>query len=188
MPFTTITAQWQGIPGAPGYTKIRFLGELSSSQATAAADRLRNFFFAQAGLLPSTCSVNFAATAQVFDVAGVLIDEVALSPVPSAVIGTATGAYSGATGAVINWITGEISGGRRVRGRTFMVPLAAGYDTAGSLAAATITTITNAANALANGVPGIIVHQALGDGGGRESLITGATVPDRAAILRSRRD
>lgn len=185
---TTITATWLGIPGAPGYSKFRFSGNLSSGEATAAAGRVSTMFSSIRGLLPATCSVNFAAVAQVFDFDSQLVSEVALDPPPTAVLGQAVGNYSGATGAVINWVTSTIAQGRRVRGRTFIVPLAAGFDTSGSLGATTITAIQGAAQTLAEGSPGLVIVKRPPGAVVGEYGVTGASVPDRAAILRSRRD
>lgn len=188
MSHTRITALWTGITGGPGYTRLSFGGTLDEAGATAAANRVRAFFDAIKANLSLNTVISFSEVAQMFSPAGQLIGEVAIVP-PPAVTGTGTAAYSAPSGAVVNWITGVFINGRRVRGRTFIVPLSTNaYFGDGTLAGGTIATIGGAANTLQNGVPNLVVAGGVGVGGGYEATVTGASVPDRAAILRSRRD
>lgn len=188
MAYTRITALWSGAAGLPGYTRLRFDGDLDSAGAAAAAGRIRAFFDSIKTLLPSGVNIGFAEAAQVFDVASVLTGEVQYAP-PLPVAGSGAGGYSAASGCVVNWLTGAVRNGRKVRGRTFLVPLAnTGYQSDGTLAPATVTTVTAAAQALLAGTPAMTVASVYSGGGGGITGVTGATVPDRAAVLRSRRD
>jgi len=109
---------------------------------------------------------------------------------------------AGASGAVVNWRTGVVRKGRRIKGRTFLVPLKTTvYDEDGTLTSAAIGTINSAAAALINttgeadlGVYGRPTRQR-GDDGAMETIpdglwavATSFNVPDMAAVLRSRRD
>jgi hypothetical protein len=188
--YTQLTALWSGFTGAPGYTRMCFDGAFTSSQAGARLANMATFFNAIKAYLPASVAISFSTTAQIFNTPdGELIDEVVASPQPTAVAGSSTSAYSGATGMVVNWITGQFNGGRRVRGRTFLVPATDCFYTDGTLQSNAITTVQNAANALVSGTPSMVVRSKIT---GSTSIITpvvqGATVPDRAAVLRSRRD
>jgi hypothetical protein len=105
-----------------------------------------------------------------------------------------TAHYAAAVGAVITWRTGGIRNNRRVRGRTFLVPL---YNTVfaadGSLASTTITTLGTAAAALSSssGSPDLGVWArptAPGASDGEWHVVTSHSIPDMGAVLRSRRD
>ena len=106
------------------------------------------------------------------------------------VTGGGTGSYAGGVGACIGWSTAGIHNGRKVRGRTFVVPLAANqYDTDGTVASGVISTLDAAAATL------------IGTGTGRLSIwarptptvpgmvyaATSGTVKDHVSWLRSRR-
>ncbi len=59
--------------------------------------------------------------------------------------------YAAAAGACINWRTNTVHRGRRIKGRTFLVPLrGAAFEDNGTLSNATITSLTTAATALTN--------------------------------------
>jgi hypothetical protein len=120
--------------------------------------------------------------------------------------GTATGAYAGNAGAVVHWLTSLIVGTRRVRGRTFLVPMiGSAFESNGSLTSTALNTINNAAAALITAVgTGMVVWsrpvvahtkydpktgQGTGVAGrsGTYGAVTGSRVPDLAISLRSRR-
>lgn len=186
MSYTQITAVWTGAAGLPGYTRLRFNGPATSAEAEAMAARVRTFFAAWTTYIPSGIRISFGGPAQIFSDAAVLEGEVTYTS-PADVNGTAAGAYAAASGATVQWLTNAYQNGRKVRGRTFMVPLAAAYDTAGTLATAVVTNGTAAANALANDVPGLTLVTRSGAIVQRASIV-GGVVADRAAVLRSRRD
>jgi len=122
---------------------------------------------------------------------------------PAAVSGPTSGNYAGPSGAVINWLTADVWNGRRVRGRTFIVPLAAtAYDAQGTLQSTTITALTGAANTLRaredvqlsifrrpiRGKTSGLSDETVVISPGGQYRVTSAAVPDKVAILRSRRD
>ena len=188
MSHTRVTALWTGVAGLPGYTRLSFNGALDEAAATACANRVRAFFDNIKGLLPPGVVISFSEVAQVFNAGGQLTGEVAVVP-PPAVAATGTGAFAAPVGAVVQWITGVFINGRRVRGRTFLVPLASSaFAVDGTPGSTTLATIGGAANTLQNGVPALVIAGGIGEGGGYEVPVTGASVPDRAAVLRSRRD
>lgn len=193
MAIDRVTARWQGFPGAPGYSNFYFTPLPSDTSVLEARQKVRAFFDAFKAFLPNTVEIvvqNEVAT----------IDQVTGSitgfrpptdPVPS-VVGTSSTPYSGPSGAVVNWQTAGVRAGRRVRGRTFLVPLAnAAYDTSGTLSSGALTAIRNGVTALTgtgfdSGL-GVWARPGNGAGGGFYE-VTGGQVPDLAAVLRSRRD
>lgn len=107
--------------------------------------------------------------------------------------GSATGAYSAATGAAVSWLTGSVFDKHRLKGRTFLVPLignAFGAD--GSIDDTSLATIrASAVTLVADGVDNFVVwHRPLPGGAraGGYSVVNGSFVNDKAAVLRSRRD
>ena len=107
------------------------------------------------------------------------------------VSGTGVGAYTAPSGCVINWRTAGVVDGRRLRGRSFMVPLHGGaYDSDGTISAAALTSLRTAlATFQAAAAPVLQVWSRPLDGaGGSNHTVTSADIPDKAAILRSRRD
>jgi hypothetical protein len=110
---------------------------------------------------------------------------------PAAVVSTGAGAYAAPTGGCVNWQTNGIHNGRRLRGRTFVVPLtAASYGTNGQLIAGAITALQGLINGVltATSPPFVIWGRPVAGAGGTSSAITGGTVPTKAVVLTSRRD
>lgn len=193
MAFTQITVRYNGFTGAPGWVKMKFIGKLDQSQANTAAANFR-VFLAGIGLgnIPSTASFTFDTVVQTFDGQGKLDGELNLSVVPASVNGTGSGSYAGGAGAVVNWLTDAFVGGKRIRGRTFLVPLAnVAFQSDGTLADAFRTSLGAAATTFAASTPQPAVWSQRKLGGSDVNTIAGmqgASVPDRTALLRSRRD
>lgn len=123
--------------------------------------------------------------------------------VPTAGGGASTGAYAAPAGGVVNWLTGVVADGHRLKGKTFLVPLGGNqYDLGGSIDAGAITGIrtaaTNFVSAVTNnfvvwhrpfpGAPAIGTKPARPAFSGSFAFVTGSSVPDKACVLRSRRD
>jgi hypothetical protein len=205
-----VTAEWSGFSGAPGYTVLHFVNafggtggdaDATAAAALTAATRTRTFIDAIKGLLPPVVRVTVSPEVEVIESTTGALVKVFSVTAPAAVVGTSTANYSAPNGAVISWSTAGIRRKRRIRGRTFLVPLASSsYGTDGNLGAGSRTTIQTAANALidttgdadmvifgrptpadkANGIP------QLEDG--TYSIVTSGNVPSMVAVLRSRRD
>lgn len=198
-----ISARWSGFSGAPGYTVMHFRdfgsgdgggGPVIASTATAAAARVRTFFDGVKGFLPAAVQVQIEADAEVIeDTTGSLVNSFSTGT-NAPVQGTGTGFYSAPTGAVVNWRTSGIRNGRRLRGKTFLVPLATGaFSATGTLSAGTRTALSTAAATLADSTstPDLFVYgrpTAAGAADGVAFAVTSFSVPEIAAVLRSRRD
>lgn len=115
--------------------------------------------------------------------------------------------YSAPSGLVIDWLTSLVLDGRRRQGRTFVVPLAAtAFQPDGTLGAGTISATLGAATTMIAAYAGefkVFVRPLLaraakpdnippitakaGHVGAAAQVILGR-IPDKAAVLRSRRD
>lgn len=194
-----VTTRWSGFTGSPGYSNFYFRdftsGEPTDVDADAAADRLDTFWVAVKGLFPAAVNVTVQSEVQVIeDTTGELKNVLSAGSRASIAGSAAANGYSAASGVVINWRTGGVRNGRRVRGRTFLVPCATvAYDLDGSLQNSTITTLNTAANALiaGTGTPDLHVWSrpsAPGAADGVSYVVTSQNTPDKVAVLRSRRD
>jgi hypothetical protein len=177
---------WTGFPGAPGYTTLYWNHSTGPNLAA-----LQTFFTGIADRLPSNCTIQIQNSGDSIDeLTGQLTGSwtgAAQTPIP----GTGAGAYSAPAGAHINWRTNAVLNGRRVRGRTFLVPLYGGaYDTDGTIAATVLTDLrTNLATFVAAVAPNLLVWtRPVGGSGGGATPMTTADIPDKSAVLRSRRD
>jgi len=183
-----VSVAWQNWPGAPGSTV--FYGS-SATWAQADVDALRTFFAAFSSLLPSGLTITVPPSGDtVDDQTGAIVGAWSVATPPIVVTGSGAGNYAGNAGAVVHWLTDDVVNGRRVRGRSFLVPLVStAYDTAGSLATTAITTLTNAAAALVSATnPRLLVwHRPLPPAAGSSYPINASRVPDLAVSLRSRR-
>lgn len=194
-----VTAKWAGFPGAPGYSNFYF-GDFSGSntlgqaESQGAVNRVNAFFGAIADRLPPSVNVTVQAEVQLINAADGKLVSAFNVPVPTAIPGTsATPMFSGPTGIVVTWRTQAVRNGRRVRGRTFLVPISsAAYESDGTLIAAYRDDVAVAAAALADasGTPDLGVWarpSSKGATDGSLAQVTVATVPDMVAVLRSRR-
>lgn len=193
MAITRITAQWNGFRGAPGYSNFFFDDALAGAPAVeAAAVAVATFFEDISSRIPTGTSITIQPTADVLDEASGQITSVIDFSAPPSISGGNSGGYSAATGAVVNWNTSDYVNGRRVRGRTFIVPLGSSvFDGAGDLTSVSLSQIRTAAETLIGttlDAPMCVWHRPVNGSGGSAHVISSATVPDLGAVLRSRRD
>lgn len=194
-----VTAQWTGFLGAPGYSNFFFM-ESDPTASTdggsfASADAVQNFFNAIKSYLPNQAQVKVMTDVPVINPATGEMTDIRSAGTRTAIQGTGGSAsYSAASGVVITWRTPGVKNGRRVRGRTFIVPTTtAAYDIDGSLHATGIGVFqTAAAGLIGAGTTqdfGVWSRPtAPGASDGAWFTATSGTVPDKVAILKSRRD
>jgi|SRR5664279_812320 len=179
-------------PGAPGYINFYENSDVVSHEP------YRVFFDAIKALVP------IGLTFQVPGIGDILSEETGniigsySFTTPALVTGTGNATYPNGVGACVDWLTAGVVAGRRVMGRTFLVPLTnVAYDTNGTLTPTALTTLQNAALALSTalGADFVIWSRPFegGPGGvpaaraGSVHAVVSAKVPDLAAQLRSRR-
>jgi hypothetical protein len=139
--------------------------------------------------IPAAININFPGEMTLHTDDGVLIGTEVVSPAPAIVDCAGSSVYAAPTGARISWETSSIVAGRRVRGKTFLVPLVATvYEADGTLAAAFRTNLQTAANnmlaALTTAGQNLVVWSPTTS---TISEVASATIPDQATVLRSRR-
>jgi hypothetical protein len=209
-----VKMRWSGFQGGPGYTSFYFRdfvaeggGEWNpdNDDAAAAAARVQTFGTALREYIVSGTTLQVESDVEeIEETTGALVD-VWSAGAPAAINAiNAAGGYSAASGAVVNWKTGTVRNGRRIQGRTFLVPLGPNcYENNGTLTSTAVNAFTAAGNALIAGAgsPDLGVWgrptkvkdangQPTGETlpNGQWAVATSVRVPDMAAVLRSRRD
>jgi hypothetical protein len=175
---------WTGTTALPG------VSVLYSTGATDATADIVTFLNAIKGLFPPGLSWSVLNGGDTIDDTTGTLNGSWTGVGGAVVTSTGAGNYAAGTGAFVTWHTPTIVGGRRLKGRTFLCPLTIGsYDATGTIATATLTTISAAGTALAGVGKMRVWHRppAGGGGGGTSALINAATVPDQVTSLRSRR-
>jgi hypothetical protein len=191
------TVNWTGFVGAPGYTNLYVRdfseGDVNQTMADSFTLRLDAFLDSFQAHIPQAVNYLIDPTLEVVeDTTGELLRFMTITP-DTARVGAGTGNYAAPSGAVVNWYTNFVRNGRRMKGKSFIVPLVStAYESNGTLGSSFLTAIRAAANTLVT---------APGDGrlgvwgrpttpGGTDGIWAFAetsSVPDMAAVLRSRR-
>lgn len=179
-----ITAVWSGWAGGPGVNTFYVLGGSSHLVEFTA------FYNTFEASLPSGVAVTLEET-------GVIVDEVTgdltggwTEEAGTAAAGSDTGGFAAGVGCTVQWRTASILNGRRVIGHTYLVPIGRScYQTDGTIAEANRASFQDAADTLLADLDESLVvwHRPVSGAGGAAALVTSAAVPDRPAILRSRR-
>jgi len=194
MSFYRYTATWSG-PGGPGRSHLDvrdagggFILPVDLNDIGAA---WRAYFATLAGYLPNEWSIALSAEVSQLSDAGVLEDLINITTAGSSVVGTYSGTWAGAVGVLTRFVTDDVVGGNRVRGKTFFVPAGStvAFDTDGTVNSTALSDFLGARitlhNAVAanNAVP-VVFSQTHNN----KYDITGFNIADRSAVLRSRRD
>ena len=191
-----------GFIGGPGVSTMYFV------DAAASVAAVRAFWNSFASSMPQDVTIQVEAQGDIIeDSTGAITGGWTGSPV-TAVVGGISSGYSAPVGTSVRWNTGAVVGGRRLHGRTFVVPLGGNsFDTAGLANQGGVdiwkgyaTTLIAAAplNMLVWGRPRVqtvpytdgrgIPHKGLLARAGVSAIVTDANVGRKAAVLRSRRD
>lgn len=192
MSLLRVVAVWTGFGGAPGFSDFYITNAgLKQTAVDNGAAGVRAFFDAIKGALPGV-QIQVQQEVQELDTAtGALIGIENTSTLLPVVNGSATASGPAPVGAVVSWSTNGVNRGRRVRGRTFIVPLNdAAFDGTGSLTTTTVNLLSAAATALRTSAAYEINiwSRPRSGAGGAAFPIESSHVPDMAAVLRSRRD
>lgn len=198
-----VKLRWSGFIGGPGYTIFHFrdfggTGEWNPgpTEALGAVGRVDTFAGKLIGKTARGVTLNVMGDVEeIEDTTGQLIDVHSVATPAARVSPSIAGQrYVGGTGAVINWRTSLVRNGRRIRGRSFLVPLDGNvFEDNGTLSAQTIADLQTAGNELIAeaGAPDLGVYArptAPGAADGLWAHITSCNIPDLGAQLRSRRD
>ena len=196
-----VEAVWQNFIGAPGFSRFTFEAPATATDATTITGKVRAFFNSLATLIPNGVTVQVQQAVPIYDEqTGQLVNEISATSAPAVVTGSSTApqGFAGGAGAMVGWKTVSIWQGRRVQGRTFLVPLEGITEANGTIASVSLATIQTAANGMVSpSTPAFGVWAKRWDRtnpakpvqvDGSFFLATTATVPDKTGILKSRRD
>ena len=197
-----VRVQFNSIEGPPGVATFYFL------DLATALPSLTSLFTSLANRMPLGVTLKVQSSGDVIEsTTGALIGAWNKDAEPE--IGATGGPnYAGASGGQIEWLTSQIMDGRRVRGRTFIVPLSTdAYRTGGLIDSATtdLQGVAAAAFIVAQSSSFVIWHRPFPGRSasapgvlpkvtakaahiGGFALVTGGRVPTKTVVLRSRRD
>lgn len=181
-----VRVTWQGLTGLPGVSTFYF----DPGFPNAIAD-IKTFFTAIGGLFQNSLSWTVPGSGDTLDDStGTLTGGWTASGAGTVVAtGGVSSSYAAGVGVRVRWGTSSIVHGRRLQGTTFLTSMVTtSYDSNGSLQGSALTTIGNAATALAGSAGLLVWHRPHPVGvPGLSSLVTSASVPDVVTSLRSRR-
>lgn len=193
MSILQVTVLWSGFTGAPGYTNLYFRNSgLVQTAVNNAVDAVFNLLEDVAPYEGN--DVTWTISSEVKEVDETTGDLIALhspSSTPTPVVGAMNDLGPIPAGLCVSWGTNGVHDGRRVRGRTFFVPLGfLAWEGDGTPASGTMTAFRAAATAFKDDSGSEFVIWARPAPGvpGAAYEVVSATVRDRAAILTSRRD
>lgn len=191
-----VRVTWAGLAGGPGVSTHFF-----DTSATPPLAQIRAAYAGLSNLIPNQVTIQVQNAGDQIDAAtGKIVGDWAGTAV-AAVTSASSGSFSPACGAVVDWRSSVIVNNRRLRGRTFIVPLlSVAFSTAGQLTPAALTTLQTFATGLMPGTGPAMqlwarpVAATKGNPTpkaprpGSSSIVVSNSIPNMTAILRSRRD
>lgn len=186
-----------GFPGGPGVMTF------ATTDVDTFIPVLKAWLIRVAVYMPADVSLHVESTGDTFESTTGLIQGTWARGVQPTYVGGSVGAYAAPVGVVVEWLTDIHLSGRRLRGRTFVVPCTtAAFSLDGSLDAAVQVEFQAASSAFAANSAGTFTiwqrprlarpadgsRKAVLARGGGHGVVTSSRVPDKAAVLRSRRD
>jgi len=179
-----IKVQWSGLTGLPGVSVFHSLDSV-----TGALSEIHDYFDAIKPYFPNGLQWSFPGSGDTIDgTNGHLVGGWADTQ-PADVAATGTGYHAAGVGIIHTWHTGVVVGTRRLRGRTFLAPLAsANYEVNGTVTSACLAAIKAAGDSMwASGILQVW-HRPSGPGAtdGSNAVVVSSTVKDQVTRLRSR--
>ena len=186
-----------GFIGAPGVSTFYGL------DGPALQAPLRQFYAAIKSQFPLDVAIKVETVGDVLDPATGKITNTWVGTDQPLVQGSSGGVYSAPVGMLVRWLTAAVADGKRVRGRTFIVPAGGdAYDVTGqpNPAAQGIVAVAAAAFVSAASPSLVIWHRPFKGSAatatrparpahpGSVAGVTGSGVSTKAVVLRSRRD
>lgn len=193
-----VTINWSGLPGGPGYTNLYFTdisggSNIDQTVVDSAVSKTDAWLAVFRASIPNSITTGVSATVEAVDETSGALQAFWTGTPAAAAAGTGGTSFSAPSGAVISWYTSTVRNSRRIRGRTFMVPLSTGcYEADGSITAAKLTSWNTAtATLIGTGASAELGVWSRPSGPGATdgdwALVTSFRIPDMAAILTSRR-
>ena len=206
-----VKLEWTGFNGGPGYSifhmrdfGLQDVGNWTNVEAAAAAAKVEAWADGVRSIVAPPVRLKVLSDVEIINEQNGELENVVNAGIRNQMQNPApgVGGYSGASGAVVTWRTAGVRNGRRIKGRTFIVPCyAAAFQEDGTLSpAARLQLEASSQNLIAaEGTPDMGVYARPvktknPDGSttitadGQWFFCTSVSVPDMAAVLRSRRD
>lgn len=192
-----VTVTGTGWPGAPSVNQYYFNApdHATNDQASFSWERVRDAWEQLKTLCPNYVSHIVQAEVEDIDEA---TGEIRGSTITEGTGGSIGGVGTGlslppATAACLNLVTGEFKNGRKVRGRTFVSPISQGSsDADGTPTAACLAIVAAVSDIMVedtgSGENYVVWSRPVNEAGGTMHAVGSMTMPDRFAVLRSRRD
>ena len=192
---------WTGFQGAPGYTNLHFesVAGAAIDQATVndAVAITQTWISSWRAYTPVLCFTGLDPTITELDEQSGAIEAFWTATVTAAAAGSSGGAYAAGSGACVTWSTDGVWNGRRVKGRTFIVPIGStGLQDDGTLATTPLAAWRTATNTFAGAAnlarlvvwrrPAVVLGETIPNGGAYD--VNSTVINDKIAQLRSRRD
>lgn len=193
-----VRTEWAGTSGGPGLTQMAIEPSFGELTPEGAVNAVRAFWNSMVTILPNELTLQVSPIIDEYNtVTGQLIGSTVSSTTPAVVTGGNAGAFAGGSGLKVTWETGVIANGRRVRGSTFVVPVASSaFTTSGTTTPTTQTLINGSAQTLIDALNTNVSELAVwsrpieGTPGriGSIHYVTQGICSNKSAIMRSRRD
>jgi hypothetical protein len=184
MPLRKVPVAWTtGIGG----TGVSVFYSLEATDITVA---LGTFFTAIRTLFPPSVTWQIPASGDVINIPDGKITGSWSGGTAATVTGSGLANYVAGTGAYVRWQTSTIRDGRRIKGRTFLVPLiTSAFDSSGTITDGNVTTLQSAATALAGTGTLTIWGRPRGKGAtdGQAGTVVSGLVLDKVTSIRTRR-
>lgn len=153
---------------------------------------VRAFFNNIKGIFPNDLTFVFQGVGETIESTTGKLNGSWTMTAPASVTGADTGSWAKGVGTRVTWNTAGITRGRRVRGTTFLVPIASVcWDDNGSLSDTVMSTLNTAVPALAAADSGSMrVYSKPSAGGGTDGVahaVTSGVAMDTVSWLRTRR-
>jgi hypothetical protein len=187
-----VVVDWSGGKIGTGFSNLYFTGGVSTPQICA--DSVRTFFSSAYNAntsLPTGITISFRSTVDVVEETdGSLANQLPVTA-PGSLTGADSKVYAALAGSCVTWRTADFHNGRRVRGRTFLVPLGGNaLQSDETIDNTQLGFINTAAASLVSAAPELVVWRrptAVGATDGTHSVVISGTSADRACYLTSRR-
>jgi hypothetical protein len=161
----------------------------------AAVNAVRAFWFSLGPKIPAAYSLTVDPTIELHDmVTGDLTGTETAATAPAVVAATGATAWAAGVGGRMDWLTGSVAAGHRIRGRTYVVPLiTSAYAADGTLSDADVTSFTGYGttliSALTTGNAPLSVWTRISPKTTSAYLtnVTSARFADQVSVLRGRR-
>lgn len=132
------TARWAGGRIGSGATVMHFQGPADTITGNLIAAAMRQWFSARQAALPNDVTITFDAEIRNYALDGTLQTVIPITA-PAPVTGSYADVWTNGAGRMVRYSTGQVVNGRRLNGRTFLVPSGGVFDNTGNVLGGTIT-------------------------------------------------